>query len=374
MNKKGIFLMALFLLSFLSVMPTKAVVEDKDTVTITLGTDVAGYVDKGELYVEIDRDVLPDGKIFYTGDEIWLHFFYDVAYTNFFGAAGPNGGFQCDAWFYEEPDENGLYNETRFSGMLNGYLDDYDLGLTDFDPYEGNTTQEITITLEEGWHTFTVVAAEYISDNTHTEFHWDWVKDEVSFYVSDDSSLTEAPAVETSGKKVKFESIAQNSEDMKNGFEWTSVWDVRPVAEPQAYADLEISTKKSVTKITAYYNTTWQDLNLTDYVWDTGFVDMYSMGYGDVAWFNAAINNSLVQATEGTVPLNLGVNYVIFAVVGFHAYDYAYYYGIPFPTVQFSSVIYKINVVPGVGPSYGILISVSIFGLVAALGLKRFRK
>ncbi|MHA1353142.1 MAG: hypothetical protein ACTSPP_10195, partial [Candidatus Heimdallarchaeaceae archaeon] len=62
MNKKGIFLMALFLLSFLSVMPTKALVEDKDTVTITLGTDVAGYVDKGELYVEIDRDVLPDGK------------------------------------------------------------------------------------------------------------------------------------------------------------------------------------------------------------------------------------------------------------------------------------------------------------------------
>jgi len=72
--------------------------------------------------------------------------------------------------------------------------------------------------------------------------------------------------------------------------------------------------------------------------------------------------------------LNRGVNYVVFAVVGFHAFDYAALYGIPFPTVQFSSVVYKIDVVTGLGPSYGILISVSIFGLVAALGLKRFRK
>ncbi|MHA1204777.1 MAG: hypothetical protein ACTSSL_07530, partial [Candidatus Heimdallarchaeaceae archaeon] len=227
-------------------------------------------------------------------------------------------------WFYEEPDENGLYNETRFSGMLNGYLDDYDLGLTDFDPYEGNTTQEVTITLEEGWHTFTVVAAEYISDNTHTEFHWEWVKDQVSFYLTSDTSLTEAPAVKTSKTNLEFHSIAKNSEDMDNGFEWTSIWNVRPIAEPAAYADLEISTKQDV-NLTAYYNTTWQELKLADYVWDCGFVDMYSMGYGDVAWFNTAINNSLVQATEGTIPLNRGVNYVVFAVVGFHAFDYAAY-------------------------------------------------
>jgi len=370
--------MTLFFLSFLSAMPTKALVEDTNSVTVTLGLDVAGYVEKGELYVEIDRDIITDGQVFHTGDEIWLHFFYDVAYTNFFGAAAPNDGFQCDAWFYDVPDENGIYTETRFSGMLNGYLDDYDLGLTNFDPYEGNTTQEVRLTLEEGWHTFTIVAAEYISDNTHTEFHWEWVKDEVSFYVTDSKLKNKAPSIKESEKTVSFEAIAKNSEDMDNGFEWTDPWTVRPVAEPATYADLDLALEESsetvALNLTAYYNTTWNDLALADYVWDTGFVSATTMGYGDVAWFNTAINDSIVQAEKGTLSLNIGTNYIVFAVVGFHANDYAIFYGIPFPTVQFSSVVYKIEIISGLGPSYGILISVSIFGLVAALGLKRFRK
>ncbi|MHA1401073.1 MAG: hypothetical protein ACTSQE_12060 [Candidatus Heimdallarchaeaceae archaeon] len=353
-------------------MPTKAITEDKDDVTVFMGMDVAGYVDKGELYIEIDRDVLDDGQIFTTNDTIWLHFFYDVAYTNIFGAAGPANGFQCDEWFYEEPDENGLYNVTRFSGMLNGYLDGYDLGLTNFDPWEGNTSQEVKISLEEGWHTFSVVAAECVSDNTHTSFEWKWVKDQVSFYVTDEN-ITTPPAVEETSKKVVYESIMRNSENMTNGFEW-SMWDVRPVAEPADVTQLDITTKKSVTKLTGYFNTTWQDLVLADYYgWDCGFNSSSTMGKGDVAWYNLAKAN-VSQALEGEIELNLGMNYVVFAVVGFHASDPGAWYGIPFPTVQFSSVIYAIDVIPGLGPSFGILISVSIFGLVAALGIKRFRK
>ncbi len=373
MNKKtGIFLIALVALSIVSVLPVRAVNHDSNGVSVFLGVDTPGYVNKGHLYIEIDRDVINDSQVFSTNDTVYLHFFYDVAYTNFFGAVAPNNGFQCDAWFLEQPNATtGLYNITRFSGMFNGYIDGYDIGLTNFDISDaGNTTQEIRISLEEGWHTFSIVAAEYVSDNTHQNFHWEWVKDQVSFYVAKDTTVT-PPAREKAKQTFTYESIMKKSEDMRDGFEW-SMWKVRPLAEPENYSDLAITTKKDVS-VKAYFNTTWQKLNLSWYTWDTGFTDADHMGKGTVAWFNTALD-ALNTSLSGTVELNMGVNYVVFAVVGFHAADPGAWYGVPFPTVQFNSLIYKVDVLSGVGPSFGILLSVSMIGLVAALGIKRFRK
>jgi hypothetical protein len=90
--------------------------------------------------------------------------------------------------------------------------------------------------------------------------------------------------------------------------------------------------------------------------------------------------NELLAVEAGEYPLHAGINYVYGILSGFQPDQWSWFYwpdgvGTGVPNIVMDVAIFTINVgMDEAGPTYGIFISVSIFGLVCALYLMRRRK
>ena len=340
------------------------------------------------VFVEIDNTLIDDNEVFLDNATIEFAFDFNISYTAYFGGGDDGvfgGGYQPENWFFDEADENGIFTQTRVYGTFNLYMDEYDLGLSNYDPYSGtsDTTQDFPLTLEVGWHLLSIVGVDYVSDETHTTFEWVWVQDAVWFYITDDAAFTTVPERVESKKSAVCTATAVASEDLAGSY----IWDeglgpgiagsqIRPVAEAANQAFIDYATPASRNaKVDVNYNTTYGMFNLSyDAYWGVPvYSDVEYFGEGEYVWWS----NDNAFDVKGAVSLPLiyeETNYVFFVVSGGHAWDY-YSDAFLYPTCQVSSAVFKIYTDPALaGLGFGILISVSMFGLVAALSLKRFRK
>ncbi|MHA1591088.1 MAG: hypothetical protein ACTSUP_01125, partial [Candidatus Heimdallarchaeaceae archaeon] len=241
MNKKGLIFLFLFVVSTVSAITLTNAEQGDNKVEITIDYIPSAWVPSDEVYVEFDTRFIGDNDVFTEDDVLHFAFFYDVAviaWASYLFTLG--NGWQTDEWFYE-PQNNvsagytgsDLYNTTRYAGMFNLMLDDYDLGMSNFwlDEDNGNY-QEIRLNLDVGWHYLTVVAAEMVSDANHTEFHWTYAKDQVVFYVAEDRTDVPPLIEDALYNTVELVATAVASEDLGQYYSWTEWLDnPRPVAE-----------------------------------------------------------------------------------------------------------------------------------------------
>jgi len=383
MNKRGLILLVLFVISSLGVVAiSKASTQSK--VEVTIQYVPPSYVPQGHVWVDIDNRFISNNKIFGQNEKIYFAFYYDVAFISWAGGAWAYGdGWQPFYWFFDAPDENGTYTETRFCGTINVYLDEYDLGISNFDisdPSGADTYQQIRISLDIGWHYLTVVAAELVSDAKHTSFHWEYAKDQVVFYVGEtDKSIP--PILENSNAVCEVYTSPVNAENLgQHKYNWTDITVVHPVAEPAVgYYDKLYQTidENGTAEARVIYNASWTpDIALEVGNYDVQFADIHHMGPGNYTWFvnDGDLNFDNATYTITQLPLRKGVNYVYFTLFGLKADDYSVAYGNPFPAMATSSVIYKITVgkpTTAVGPSFVAFISVSILSIAAVITLRR---
>ncbi|MCK4972695.1 MAG: hypothetical protein KAS52_05195, partial [Candidatus Heimdallarchaeota archaeon] len=336
--------------------------------------------------VEFDTRFIGDNDVFTEQDVLHFAFFYDVAviaWASYLFTLG--NGWQTDEWFYE-PQNNvsagytgsDLYNTTRYAGMFNLMLDDYDLGMSNFwlDEDNGNY-QEIRLNLDVGWHYLTVVAAEMVSDANHTEFHWTYAKDQVVFYVAEDRTDVPPLIEDALYNTVELVATAVDSEDLGQYYSWTEWLDnPRPVAEAASpvYQTVDVALEGApvVTEVYVNYNASNNPIELYDGAMGSNYVDMDTMGLLTYMWYvnNADWNNmSTTQA-----PLKKGQNFIFFNLFGNKADDYAQLYGEAAPAVGHDLAVMRVFVGEEVGPTglgFGILISVSMLGLVSYAFLRK---
>lgn len=393
-------LLLLVILTSVGAMTISATAGTHDTyVDVNLNIMPKLAVEDG-FFVEINDSVIVENQIFFDNESIDIGFVYNVSYSAYYGGGdeGVYGGcYQPENWFYAPNDSNGVYTETRIYGTWNVYMDDFDLGISNYDPYSGtgDTTQEFTLLLKVGWHLLTIVACELVSDATRTSFEWQWLKDSVWFYVTDHTlsanKLTKLPkrSMDPSVGNAICTATPVASTDLYNGYEWDDGLgpgvpgsQIRPIAEA---ADQSLNSHTNFADndtevLEVNYNTTYGDFLLTDVAsaynpyGQVVYASLDNFGEGDFVWWSN--DNDFVYTDDATLPLLLNEhNYVFFVVSGGHGYDY-WSDAFLFPVCQVSSVIYNILMEKstGLGMGPGILISVSMFGLVAALSLKRFRK
>ncbi len=399
MKRKGLLFIALFVVStfLVSALPNA---NKSNEVSLTLQYNPPNTVEMGELFVGIDNRILKNSQVFGFGDDIPFMFWYDVAYTAWLGAASHLDGYACNYWLLQDygltPEQLGLDdNVTRFSGTINVFLDDIDLGMSNMDIYDGSTYQDIPIDLEIGWHYLTVMAGEHRANSTDLsgkdDMIWDWVKDEIRFYVGETSKAVLPPDV-FSDSTVTINPEMIDSEELMNNFTWT-YRDIRPAAEPKLFKDLQQSVEDGTSAtLDVVYNTTWNDMEL-ELVWGfyASFVGVDTMGYGDInMWvndgslaktlnYNATSDEYILEYTGNEFGLMVGRNYAYFIVSGYRANDLGQAYGGAFPGVQMASVVAIIDVgveetTEPTGSTFGIFISVSMLGLATALIIKRLRK
>jgi len=141
MNKKGLILIFLFVMSMAGVAAISSASDSNNKVEITLRYYPNHYVDMGYCWVEFDERILTDNNVLGVGDIINFAFFYDVAVITWAAASQVfERGWATDAW-WDTPLNNAsegyqgsdLYNSTRFAGMINVMVDDYDIGMSNFD-------------------------------------------------------------------------------------------------------------------------------------------------------------------------------------------------------------------------------------------------
>lgn len=399
MKRKGLLFIALFVVStfLVSALPNA---NKSNEVSLTLQYNPPNTVEMGELFVGIDNRILRNSQVFAHGDDIPFMFWYDVAYTAWLGAAAHLDGDACNYWLLQDyglkPEDLGLDdNVTRFSGTINVWLDDIDLGMSNMDIYDGSTYQDIPIDLEIGWHYLTVIAGEHRANSTDLsgkdDMIWDWVKDEIRFYVGETSKSVLPPDV-FSDSTLTINPEMIESEELMNYFNWT-FRDIRPAAEPKLFKDLQQSVEDGTdATLDVVYNTTWNDMEL-ELFWGfyASFVGVDTMGYGDInMWANdgslaktlsydATEDKFILEYTGNEFELMVGRNYAYFVVSGYRANDLGQAYGGYFPGVQMASVVAIIDVVAEetpeeTGSAFGIFISVSMLGLATALIIKRLRK
>jgi len=424
MNKKGLILIFLFVVSAFGVMFVGQA-DTNDKVEVTLQYIPSAYVPMGEVYVEFDSRFLDDNMVFGEDDIIHFAFFYDVAVETWGGATTTGGGVQPEYWFYETPSpyivpdpENPaqnvtyMYTETRFIGTFNVMVDYYDIGMTNFDIWaDDGTYQEIAVQLEKGWHTMTIVAAELVSDYNHTTWEWQYVKDQKRFYISDDKEDTAPLIGDALYNEIALTTTAVNSEDLNSYYVWDSfLASPRPKAEAteNQYAEVELgnATTTVVTDIAVQYNASNNVLTLADGALGCVYDNIYEMGPltymwivndGDMLVANASSWEDPYEPTVLTEGLRVGQNYIYFVLFGFRVDDYSQYlgdyFGIPTAAPQLACSVVRYDIwigdlpeepeevdpcadcpCPEPTPGFGIFISVSMLGLAAVIVLLRRRK
>ena len=410
MNKKGLIFIFLFLVSAVGAVNITEAATDNQ-VEINFKYIPSAYVPMGEVYVEFDSRFLDDSNVIGQNDDLYFAFFYDVAVEAYFGGAVTyGGGAQPDNWFYDPQNLSSVcqYTETRVVGAFNVYLDNIDMGVSNFDiAVDNGNYQEIKLKLDIGWHYLTIVAAELVSDCNRTMFWWEYAKDEKKFYVAEDKKDIPTLAEDALYNDVSMTTTAVNSEDLGQWYNWTSWLDSpRPVAESTAnqYATDDLGTEAVpiTTDIAVQWNASDTVLNWADgaYGWVV-YDNIYEMGPSTYVWF---VNNQPVDAVNETYTpdtitgLQQGQNWVYFVLFGFRVDDYSQLYGEPLPQLAVDSVVYSVflgEVPPEPTttdpcpdcpecteceecieptPGFGILISVSMLGLAAVLILVRRRK
>jgi len=407
MNKKGLIFIFLFVVSIVSVVTLTTAEQGDNKVEVTLDYIPSAYVPVDRVYVEFDTRFIQNNQVFTTNDILHFAFFYDVAvisWANYLYTTG--NGWQTDYWFYA--DENNVtagytgsdkYNITRFAGMFNLMLDDYDLGMSNFwlDEDNGNY-QEIRLKLDVGWHYLTIVAAEMVSDANHTEFHWEFAKDQVVFYVADDRGVVPPLIEDALYNSVELVENAVNSEDLGQYYNWSSWMDTpRAVAEAQnpVYQTVPVAleTAPTVTEVKVKLNASDNPIQLYGGAYGSNYVDMNTMGEYTYLWYvNAGkaqnrgngtwyFYNETSEQIEQEVreevtelPLKKGQNYVFFNLFGNKVDDYALLYGEASPAVGHDLAVFRIFVgepTDDTGMGFGILISVSMLGLVSYAFLRK---
>ena len=409
MNKKGLIFVLLFMVSAIGVVAFTDAKTNDNKVNITLNYLPDCYVDMGGVWVDIDKRLLSDFMVFTEDDIIDFMFYYDVAFVSFAGGANAyGGGFQPDYWFGDTQNPDLTYNETRLAGQITVFLDDYDLGLSNFDisGSQANTYQDIQIKLDIGWHYLTIVLSELVSDDLRTEWHWEYAQDQVKFYVAENRDDT-IPLISVADNMAILDVEAVESMDLFGYYNWTDGgWaDIRPSAEPAQYSNDSISgeTQQYVDPATGanasihvIYNASDTELDLIAGGYGPMFADIFSLGPHNYTWLST---NQGIQFDETPLELIEGVNYIYFIVSGLRADDYSLHYANWYPTLRHATAVFKVVVgiepeeptvtsiistettivstetqvetTTETGPLFGILISVSMVGLVVAVFLRR---
>ncbi|MCG3258902.1 MAG: hypothetical protein H7644_04095 [Candidatus Heimdallarchaeota archaeon] len=392
MNKKGLILIFLFVVSTVGFVALSNAATDDNKVDVIINYVPSAYVDMGYCWVEFDARFLDDNTVFGENDVISFSFSYDVAIEAWFGAVAPGGGLQTDEWFFE-PQNNwtagytgtDLYNSTRFTGTMDVILDGYDMGMSNFDVgADGGTYQDIPIQLDIGWHYLTITASELVSDANHTEWSWTYSSDSKRFYVGENKDVIPTLVVAAYFNDVSVTANQVASQDLPSqGYNITDWLDApRPVAEAvfatQYSIDVEGTNVTQVTtSIEANFNASDSNLNLVANIYGVVIDNIYEMGPMTYMWI---VNNGEMDIANDTYEpetltgLNVGQNYVYFLVYGFAADDIALDYGHAAPRLQVDTAIFNIwigDLPESTGLGFGILISVSILGLAAALFVRR---
>jgi len=416
MNKKGLILIFLFVVSTVGFVALSNAATDDNKVDVTINYIPSAYIEMGYVWVEFDERFLDDNTVYGENDVISFSFSYDVAIEAWFGAVGYGGGLPTDAWFFEDQNNwtagytgTDLYNTTRFVGYMNVILDGYDMGISNFDVgADGGTYQEIPIQLDMGWHYLTITAVELVSDANHTRWNWEYSTDSKRFYVGENKDVIPPLVGEAYFNNVNVTANAVASIDLPSqGYNITEWLDSpRPVAEADfatAYStdDAGVEGTNVTTSIIANFNASDTNLNLAPAIYGVVMDNIYEMGPLTYMWIvnnNPGViwNGSAYLSIDGvfynttsesyendlglishydTLPgLALGQNYVYFVLYGFTADDIALDYGHAAPRVVSDTAIFNIwigDLPESTGLGFGILISVSILGLAAALFVRR---
>ncbi|MHA1814616.1 MAG: hypothetical protein ACTSX1_01295, partial [Candidatus Heimdallarchaeaceae archaeon] len=351
MNKKYVFLLAMIMLSTFSAFANSEEQETK-LVSVTLKMAPICAYDLGpSLSVEFNRSIMEDDQVYTTDDEVWYGFNIDIAEDTLFTDIVEDSF--VNQWYFNEPDVYGVYNITRLQGNFNLYLDNIDLGISNIGSYYGiNTTQDIAVTLEEGWHLLTIIAGEVVSDIYHTTFNWEWDKDTVYFYVSEDL-IDNPPERKQATNVCDVKSYPTPADELVNHFEWT--WnDIRVATELHNNDVSTLSQTLLRSADDAYvevsYNYSTYPLALVE---DSGFAvfqSLHHLGPGLSFWW--VNDGDLSQADENSFQLISSNNYVYFAAIGMKPHNNFVHSETTIPRVEISSRVFTIiNDVSGV--SYG---------------------
>ena len=375
MNKKNLILILILIFSSLTPLLVNG---DNTTnkVSVTLKMKPISYYVLGpELVAEFNRTIMIDEQTYTQEDEIWFGFIVDVADDTIFG--DENIMTFVDQWYYNTTDPIGRYNVTRFQGRFNVYLDDIDLGLSNFAQWSGyNSTQDISVTLTEGWHLLTIIAGEVVSDEYHNSFDWVWKKDSLYFYVSAEE-VDSPPTRKLAQNFCEVKSNPTPSSDFVNHFEWT--WtDIRVTTELPENDPSSLGQTLRRSKENAYaelnYNYSTYPLGLAEEDGHAVFKSLKHLGPGISLWWANGWTPS--ELDEHNFELLVGRNYIYFAAIGmkphFHAFDFDGGSN-NVPTVEISSKIFTIDNEVSAA-SYGTLgIIVSLISVSTIMVLSRKR-
>ena len=386
MNKKGLIFMFLFVVSTVSAVALSTAEQGDNTVEITIDYVPSAYVPSGEVYVEFDSRFIGNNDVFTVDDILHFAFFYDVAVVSWASFLYTTGnGWQPDDWFYAAENNvtagytgSDIYNVTRYAGMFNLMLDDYDLGMSNFYLDEdGGNYQEIRLNLDVGWHYLTIVAAELVSDANHTEgFHWEYAKDQVVFYVAQDRADVPPLIEDALYNSVELVATAVDSEDLGQYYSWDGWLDSpRPIAEAQTtvYQTIPVALEGTpvVTEANVIFNASDNPWECVSGVYGSVYVDLDTMGEYTYMWYvNDADWNNM---TTTVAPLKKGQNFIFFSLFGAKVDDYAQAYGEAAPSIGHDLAVMRIFVgePASTGLGFGILISVSMLGLVSYAFLRK---
>jgi hypothetical protein len=355
-------------------------IEDKRNVKMKLNL-VKPYISElgEEVSVEFNRSIMQDNQVYTAEDEIWFGFTVDVAdyrlYDPFLGQPP-----QENVWYNDTPDSLGIYSETRIIGAMNVYLDDIDLGLSSIQVFFGyNTTQDIIVTLEEGWHYLTIIAAEYVSDLSHNIFYWKYDKDQIKFYVSEEE-ISNPPAVKNAKNACNVEAVPKTIDELSNPFEW-SIGEIRPYTSiPEGQIGSLVQTlhkSKDDATIEIHFNLTNSNFELTELNGSVVYVDDNHMGKGTIYWWMN--DGEPTDENETSFQLNKGNNYVYFAAVGFTTRVNYTDFGVTYilnMMVEFNSRTYKIQNDVSVVPFdlTGLILAISTLSIVSILFARKKQK
>ncbi len=362
---------ALFLVSAMFI--TQATGDNKSS-PITVEFDIEHYsVDMGYAYVEFNRTLIDDNQVFTNKSEtIYFGFSFDIAYSSLVYGGPYADGMPVEEWYYSYNETTEKYDVTRVFGVWNVYLDEYSLGLSNFDPgYPvANTKQRIIMDLEPGWHVLTVIGAEMISSEDGETFTWDVVKDQINFYID------EKVETEESKKEVSFSATTVDAEDLPSRYYDYDFANARPMIDinDDDYAALDQVVKgDDPLEVKVVYNASDNEFGVSPMAWGWMQYDgLDTMGPHTIGWF--LNDGNVIEGASGTAKLNVGKNFLVFFVVGGTADDYIYgFYGFPPPTLDVASVVATIVVEETgiLGFDFAIFISVSMLGLAVALIIRR---
>jgi hypothetical protein len=249
---------------------------------------------------------------------------------------------------------------------------------------EPDTWQDIALTLETGWHYITVIAAEMVSDRDHTEFEWQYAKDQIKFYIGyegDDPVAAVGPAMYNTANLL---ATATPSLEMGQAFNYSNWDEIRVLAEPVAEYETQsvaLGTEKKpiAVDVEMIYNSSAGEADFYDSGWGGPALDFIGghTGHSNISW---VVNDGPIIFGD-EAPLVKGINYVYGLVWGLQPDSGSVYFSqlgflpAPIPNVGVDIAIFTISVgLEEVGFGFGIFISVSILGLVSALFVMRRRK